>query len=1060
MALHPKPPHHTRTLWPIAVLLAICPLLPAPDLYAQSDGPITNIEIAAEPDYPPYSFVDERGNADGFSVELFRSVAQKIDVGVDVEVGLWEEIREDLAQGRIDALPLVGRTPEREAYFDFTIPYMSLFGGIVVAEGDSTIQDLEDLRGKRIAVMAGDNAEEFLRRNGFTDELTTVPTFTDAIRRVAGGQSDAVLMQRLVALRLIEEEGISGVRVLKSPVREFRQEFCFAVREGDSELLALLNDGLAVAIADGTLRQLKTKWFADSDPASGTIIVGADKNFPPYEFVGEDGRPTGYNIDLVRAIAEELDLDVEFRLGEWDDIVAMLDRGDIDMLAGMVYSVERDARFDFSVAHTVHRNVVVGRDAPGRSIPTSVEELRGSRIAVQEADIMHGFAVERGLSEDLILTETQEEALRLVRENEADYALANRLTALRLLSENDWRDLVVGREELLARDYGFAVRENDTELLSLFTEGLAILEESGRYRTIYNRWLGVHEPRPLSFGELLRYSALILGPLLSVLALTFLWIRTLRKQVSLRTRELRESEHEYRLLSENTIDVIWLVSPQLRVSYVNPAVRYLTGEESSRWIGTHLLKHFAPEELRRIVSAASEQLNATEEETAFTVEIRFERQGGSPVDIEIAGKPLPGPDGTVEGFQGVARDITERKEHEATLRNSMQRTQWLANIATTYLSRNDGGNVIKAAVDQLGAYFSRLNAVSFTLDRYGTLRPEQWCANTLEPAVVSRSIDLSASPDLLSAIESPGPTTIADISAAPFTDATRSALSAAEIAAVALVPVPLNEQPRRILAFTADRPTEWGGHELLSLEEHANLLRLILDNENYQQMMDEANRSLELSLREKQTLLQEIHHRVKNNLSVVISLLRLQESAIESVDQARVAFEESRNRIYSMALVHESLYRSESLSEIEVGDYMRELVETLSESLNGDESIELRFEMDEARMNVSHAVPCGIILNELVTNAIKHAFVDHEDPKITISLLSGETEVELTVQDNGIGMPPEPSRPESSSLGLTLVHVLAEQIDARVEIVSDGGSTVRLTIPVSRGEGDSNQGAV
>ena len=258
MALHLKRAIHMRIPWCADVFLIVS-LLPIPNLYAQSDEPISKIEIAAEPDYPPYSFVDEQGDADGFSVELFRAVAQKIDVGVEVEVGLWEEIREDLAQGRIDALPLVGRTPEREAYYDFTIPYMSLFGGIVVADGDSTIQDLEDLRGKRIAVMAGDNAEEFLRRNGFTDELTTVPTFSDAIRRVADGQSDAVLMQRLVALRLVEEEGISGVRVLTSPVREFRQDFCFAVTEGDSELLALLNDGLAVAIADGTLRQVKKK---------------------------------------------------------------------------------------------------------------------------------------------------------------------------------------------------------------------------------------------------------------------------------------------------------------------------------------------------------------------------------------------------------------------------------------------------------------------------------------------------------------------------------------------------------------------------------------------------------------------------------------------------------------------------------------------------------------------------------------------------------------------------------------------------------------------------------
>jgi PAS domain S-box-containing protein len=944
-------------------------------------------------------------------------------------------------------LPLVGRTPEREKYFDFTIPYLSLLGGIVVSEDDTTIADLEDLRGKRVAVMAGDNAEEYLRRNGFDEELTTVPVFSEAIERVAIGASDAVLMQRLVALRLIEEEEISGVRVLNAPVREFRQDFCFAVTEGDKELLSLLNDGLAVAIANGTLRQLQTKWFAESTRSTQTIVVGGDSGYPPFEFFDDDGRPAGYHVDLVTAIAEELGLDVEIRLGPWDEVVLMLERGDIDLIQGMAYSVERDKRFDFSPAHTIHRYVVVGRKRSGSPIPDSLRQLRTARIAVQRQDVMHEFAAANGLGENLTLTETQEEALALIRNGQVDYALVTRLTALHLVSENDWRDLAVGRQDFSSRDYSFAVPEGDDELLSLFAEGLAIIEETGRYREIYDRWLGVDDPDAVTFGELLQYSLFVLGPLLIVLLATFLWNRSLRTQVSLRTTELRESERKYRLLSDNTIDVIWLVTPQMRIRYVNPAIRSLTGHEPEQLTGERLQAYLDPGELRRIASSALSILGADHAEQRFTVETFLSLREGGTVAVEVAGKPLYTAGGALAGFQGIARDIADRKQYEATLTNTMQRKQWLTTIATAYLARSGAADLLKSTVDQLGAHFTQLIAVSFNLDRDGALRESYRYDTSGDRGGAWGPINLVEAPALLAAIDQAGTTAIRDVAADPITAGISSAFASCGITALALAPVPVGEYPRRILAFAADRPVDWSRHELLSIEEHANLLRLIFDNEKYQRMMDEANRSLEVSVKEKQTLLQEVHHRVKNNLNVVISLLHLQEAAIESVEQAHLAFEESRNRIYSMALVHESLYRSDNLSEIHMGEYLRKLVQRVHDGLAAAHSAELRFDMEPVLMDISRAVPCGIIVNELATNAVKHAFMDQRNPRIVVSLRDKHETVEISVRDNGVGMPDTFPPGGQSTLGLTLVRVLAEQIDGELEWESDEGTGVTLRIP-------------
>jgi len=509
---------------------------------AQDKPPYTRIDIASEPDYPPYCFVDENGSAAGFSVELFTAAAAAMNIDVRVRVGLWNDIKQDLAEGNIDALPLVGRTPEREAVFDFTIPYLSLYGGIVVREDTADIEGLDDLRGKRVAVMKGDNAEEFLRWEARDFEIVTTPTFSDAMQLLSDGACDAVVLQRLVGTRLIQEEGFTDLKVLEEPIYEFQQDFCFAVREGDKDLLALLNEGLALVMADGTFRRLHAKWFAASELPDRIIIVGGDRNYPPFEFLDEKGRPAGFNTDLTRAIARELGIDIRITLGPWPKIRGMLEMGEIDVLQGMFYSVERDKKFDFSPPHTVNHCVAVVRAGSGISLPSSMEDLRGRSIVVQEGDIMHDLALEKGLSEYLHPVETQEEALRLLAAGEYDCALAGRLTALYLIEENGWDNLEAGSNSLASHEYGYAVQNGRKTLLSHFSEGLAVLEDSGEYREIYDTWLGVYEPLPPELGDVIKYISLTVGPLLIILGGFFLWTKSLRRLVARRTAELRRIE--------------------------------------------------------------------------------------------------------------------------------------------------------------------------------------------------------------------------------------------------------------------------------------------------------------------------------------------------------------------------------------------------------------------------------------------------------------------------------------------------------------------------------------
>jgi ABC-type amino acid transport substrate-binding protein len=226
------------------------------------------IVIASEPDYPPYCFVNENGEADGFSVELFKAAADAVGLKVEIKIGIWNQIRQDLAEGRIDALPLVGRTPEREEVFDFTMPYLSLHGAVFVRKYETGIQSLEDLKNKEIVVMKGDNAEEFVRRTNISGKIFTTNTFEEAFRELEAGRFDAVITQRITGLKLLEQMKVKTIKPLDFQLPEFRQDFCFAVQKGNQDLLVRLNEGLSVVIANNTFENLRFEWFGPEDGGS------------------------------------------------------------------------------------------------------------------------------------------------------------------------------------------------------------------------------------------------------------------------------------------------------------------------------------------------------------------------------------------------------------------------------------------------------------------------------------------------------------------------------------------------------------------------------------------------------------------------------------------------------------------------------------------------------------------------------------------------------------------------------------------------------------------------
>ncbi len=204
------------------------------------------------------------------------------------------------------------------------------------------------------------------------------------------------------------------------------------------------------------------------------------------------------------------------------------------------------------------------------------------------------------------------------------------------------------------------------------------------------------------------------------------------------------------------------------------------------------------------------------------------------------------------------------------------------------------------------------------------------------------------------------------------------------------------------------------------------------------------------ALKERDVLLKEMHHRVKNNLNVIASLLSLQSDQVMEAKDAKKALTESRNRIFSMALVHEDLYKSEKLSQVQMSSYIRSLLNELSGFYNQSGKIKIEAKIDEEiNFDILHAVPCGIILNELLTNSFKHAFPGDTPGRITIKLYkSAENEYTLSVQDDGVGLPENFNNMSDESLGLKLVTILSEQLGGELGVSPKGPKEFKIVFHI------------
>ena len=342
-----------------------------------------------------------------------------------------------------------------------------------------------------------------------------------------------------------------------------------------------------------------------ASPSKMVVRVGGDLSYPPYEF-SNNGIPSGFNVDLIRAIAAEMGFDVEIQLGPWSEMRQDLLDGKIDLLMGVVYSTEGDQTFDFSVPYTY---ITFDLFVPVGSPIQSLNDVRGKTIVVQSGGLMHEYLQEGEITTDLILVENAADALNLVEEGSYEAALVNRIQGQFLIRELGLNDVSRVNLDFTPRKYGFAVAEGNKELLALLNEGLYIVNATGELGQIQENWFGVFEQQPVWWT----LQPVILGFIgvaaLMLLSLGLTWM--LRRQVRIRTLELRKSEEKYRLLVDNTTEGV-VVSCGDAFVFANPTAAAISGYTVEELTGLRIADLVHPDDLVMVFDRYNRRLRNEE----------------------------------------------------------------------------------------------------------------------------------------------------------------------------------------------------------------------------------------------------------------------------------------------------------------------------------------------------------------------------------------------------------------------------------------------------------------
>jgi PAS domain S-box-containing protein len=502
-------------------------------------------------------------------------------------------------------------------------------------------------------------------------------------------------------------------------------------------------------------------------------------------------------------------------------------------------------------------------------------------------------------------------------------------------------------------------------------------------------------------------------------------------------RELQKSEQRLQLALKAAQMGVWEWNLQTGEEIWSPETEHLLGIEPNSFAGRYesFLAMVHPDDREQCAQIEQKMLQTG----TYELEFRIVRASDQQIRwLSSKGQVFYDLDGTPTRVLGVTQDITDRKQAEDNLR-------FLQNMTQDIFESEDFYSALTVTIQRV---------CESTHWEFG----EAWILNHNRSALVCCPAWYSKDPSLTEfrqqseqfsfalGVGLPGriwesgcPEWCQDVSLENTGRYLRSQLALASGLRAALgIPIIANGEVITVLVF----------YMYTAREEDQRLIDLISASTELGSFIlrKQAEEQVRSSLREKEVLLKEIHHRVKNNLQMISSLLRLQANSIQD-PHILAPFRESQSRVRAMALIHERLYQSNSLARIHFPEYVHKLATDLLHSYCETPSkFDLQVDVADVELDVDTIIPCGLIINELVSNSIKYAFQNSTDRKIGIYFAStGSNQYQLTVCDNGVGLPSNVDFRHTASLGLQLVCSLVQQLQGTITLDCSNGAVFTIT---------------
>ncbi|MFA9392936.1 MAG: transporter substrate-binding domain-containing protein [Prolixibacteraceae bacterium] len=409
-------------------------------------------------------------------------------------------------------------------------------------------------------------------------------------------------------------------------------------------------------------------------------VVGGDYDYAPFSFIDKTGNPSGLEIEVLDAIAASGDMKLSHHLSRWDSALAYIQSGKTDILVGIIFSEEREKYLDFTIPiHTEYYSIFIRKDLPFKDLSS----LYDYKPAVLDRDVsIEKYLVPMGLLNDYVLAISIPEAFSAIELGLADFVLAPNLLGLYEIEKNNYQNIEIKGPSIIPSIYCMAVKKGDDQLLKILNDGISELRSNGKLAEIQEKW-SVYETDDHSYREIAQNIWIVFIIAVGLFILVFIWVWLLRRQIKKQTEsihlknlELQKSEEKFRVITENSSDIIWHLDSNFLVTYISPADERVRGFNRKEVIGISLFSILKPEGIEMLKESNKKRMTDLSKGIRLApgiYELEELCKDGSYIWVEATATALYDQDGNITGYHGVSRDISERKKAELLLKEQESR---------------------------------------------------------------------------------------------------------------------------------------------------------------------------------------------------------------------------------------------------------------------------------------------------------------------------------------------------------------------------------------------------